>query len=429
MKRSDFDRRAFLLSLASTGALAACSRSGGMGSVVPMTGDADGEFSHATSPTDLVLVNNTSYPDGQVFFYVWGQADGQIQYLLPNGDTKQWTPSVGNDFGIPLSKTAKVKLPKFVAAEIYVSLGTGKPSFLNGQGANQHEPVAPNAWNSNAYGKNYDKLFDHIEYTYINKTLGVNTTTVDMLSLPFTYTLTAGGKAQTFGFDPKKRMSALFAEFEATPIFKNLLVKGGKNKYLRVIAPGHGIENTQQKLLNQFPVDYLQSYINQCWDYYKKNVLSIYTDDEKTLLATGQVDINDVFLFKNTKGQPVTWKGWTGFAKPTSLGAFECAANEIPSPSDSSQPVDSMTNIFGACGKNIGATLNRTVLLNSKKQPWCQTPHFYKNPQTNLYSKILHEYALDGKFYGFAYDDLCGYSNYVAVDNATQLKLAIGTLD
>jgi hypothetical protein len=427
MMRSDFDRRAFLLSLASTGALAACSRSTGSGSMLPTIGGADGESSHATSPTDLVIVNNTSYPNAQVFFYVWGQENGVTQYLLPNGTTKKWTPAIGNAFGIPLSRTSKLKLPKLVAAEIYVSLGTAKPNFLNGQTA-QHEPVAPNAWNSNAFGNNYNKLFDHIEYTYIGAQLGVNTTTVDMLSLPFTFTLTAAGKSQTYGFNPKKRMADLFAEFETVPDFKNLLVKGGKNKYLRVIAPGHGIENTQQNLLNKFPVNYLQPYINACWNYDKKNVLSIYTDDEKTLLATGQVNANNVFVFKTTKGVQVTWKDWKGFPKPTSLGAFECAANEIPSPSEAGPP-DSMTNIFGACGKNIGASLNRTIMLNSKKQPWCQTPHFYKNPQTNIYSKILHEYALEGKFYGFAYDDLCGYSNYVAVDNATQLKLAIGTLD
>jgi Beta-1,3-glucanase len=246
--------------------------------------------------------------------------------------------------------------------------------------------------------------------------------------------VTAGGKTQSYGFDPKKRMSALFKEFEGVADFKNLLVKGGKNTYLRVIAPGHGIENSQQKLLNQFPVNYLQKYINDCWAFYKTNVLSVYTDDEKTLLATGQVNANGLFVFKNVKGAAVTWKDpatgkqWDGFPKPTSLGAFECAANEIPSPSIPGAP-DSMTNIFGACGKNIGASLNRTILLKSKKQPYCQTGQFYANPQTNVYSKILHEYALDGKFYGFAYDDLCGYSNYVAFDNATQVKLAIGTLD
>jgi Beta-1,3-glucanase len=432
MKRSDFDRRAFLAALASTGALAACARSGG-GSVVPSALEPN-EHSHATSPTDLVIENKTTYPNTEVFYYVWGldTASNTFQYLLPNGTTKQWTTAVGNNFGIQLSKTAKVKIPKLVAAEIYVSLGTGKPNFLNGQ-ASQKEPVAPNAWNPNAFGSNFNKLFDHIEFTYIDKTLGLNTTTVDMLSLPFTFAVTAGGKTGSYGFDPKKKMSALFKEFEGIADFKNLLVKGGKNKYLRVIAPGHGIENSQQKLSNGFPVNYLQKYINDCWTYYKTNTLSVYTDDEKTLLATGQVNANGLFVFKNTKGVQVTWNGggkqWNGFPKPTSLGAFECAANEIPSPSDASLPVTAPINVFGACGKNIGAALNRTILLKSKKQPFCQTAQFYKNAQTNTYSRILHEYALDGKFYGFAYDDLCGYSNYVAFNNATQVKLTVGSLD
>jgi hypothetical protein len=427
-------RRSFIASLGSAAALAACSGDR-LGALVPSDNlaTADG-VAHASSTTLTVVNSSTKYADAQVWYYVWGRdtATGTFRYLLPDGTTKQWTTAVGNDFGIALSQKASVTLPKLVAAEIYVSLGS-KPNFLNGQPA-QQEPVAPNAWTPNAYGDNFKKLFDHIEYTYINDTLGVNTTTVDMLSLPFTFTLTAGGKNHTYGFKPNAKISDLYAEFAAVPNFKNLLIPGGKGKYLRVIAPGHGIENQQMGLAHGFPPGYLSAYIDACWQQYKTTALSVFTDDGRTLLATGKVNASGAFVFTNVKGRLVEWtdpatgKHWTGFPKPTSLGAFECAANEIPSPSNSGEPVDSMTNVFGACGKNIGASINRTVLNVSKKQPYCQEAQFYKNPKTNHYAKILHEYAIDGKFYGFAYDDLCGYSNYVAFDKVSRLKLVVGSL-
>ena len=437
MKRPDMDRRAFLASLASAGALAGCG--GHLTGPLPGVGQPFGVLGeHAISNTVLTITNNTSFPDAQVWYYVWGRdaATNTYQYLLPDGKTAKWTTAVGNDFGIRLSGKNDLKLPVLTAAEIYVSLGP-KPNFLNGS-PNQIEPVAPNGWNPNAFGGNYDKLFDHIEYTYAGETLGVNTTTVDMLSLPLTYNVSVGGTTQQFGFDPKKRLSNLYAEFAKLKDFKNLLVPGSKNgTYLRAIAPGHGIENAMAKQPNGFPVDYLKSYIDDCWAYYADtgtNELAVWTDDGTKLLATGQVNSSGVFQFRNPNRTLLTYtdptgKFWDGFPKPSSLGAFECSATELPSPSDGSQPVNSILNSFGACGKNLGASINRTVLKLAKRQPFCQPGKYYQAATTNMYSKILHEYGINGDMYGFAYDDVCGYSNYSAFNKVTKLELIVGPVE
>ncbi len=442
MKRSDVDRRAFLLSLASTGALAACSSQLGSGKLVPSAaGDGLRMGASGASKTMLSIVNKTTYADDQVFFYVWGQdaATKTFRYLQLDGSTKEWTPHVGNAFGIQLSAkgAASVKLPELVAAEIYVGLGPAseQPNFLNGQ-SSQQQPVAPNGWTPNAYGNNFHKLFDHVEYTYSGTTLGVNTTTVDMISLPFTLSMVVGGTTQKFGFNPIRHIKDLFAQFEKIPDFRNLLVPGAsKGTYLRAIAPGHGIENERMGLSNAFPGNFLAKYIDECWTFYETNVLEIRDESNDALLATGQVGAGS-FVFTDAKTKKrLTWtdpngKVWTGFPKPDSLGVFECAANQLPSPSDSSQPVTAPVNVFGACGKNLGAAMNRGVLTKSKKQPFCIGGDYYpKNVTTNRYAQLLHEFALDSKVYGFAYDDVCGYSNYLALDRVTELEIVVNRLD
>lgn len=427
------DRRLFLASLASTGALAACS--GGVGKLVPAAPAGEGTRATGSSGTMLSVINDShAYPDEEIFYYVWGQdvATGTFRYLLPDGSTKQWTPAIGNDFGIKLSKKRSVTLPKLSAAEIYVSLGEARPNFLNGQ-SGQTQPAALNGWTPNAIGNNFGKLFDHIEYTYAGNTLGVNTTNVDMFGLPFRFVITAGGTKHTFGFKPERKMSELYAEFEKRPLFRNLRVAGGKGHHLRVISPFHGIENQRQNLPHQFGAHYLDTYIGDCWSYYTTHTLSVYTDDGKTLLATGRVDGNGVFVFTNPQGQTVTWtdpngKTWSGFPKPTTYGALSCDDAELPSPSNNGQPPTSMTNTFGSCGKILGASLNRTILKRSTSQPYCDSSHFYETPHSNFYAKILHEFTIRGQIYAFPYDDVCGYSNYVALENATQLELIVAPL-
>jgi hypothetical protein len=76
--------------------------------------------------------------------------------------------------------------------------------------------------------------------------------------------------------------------------------------------------------------------------------------------------------------------------------------------------VGDVAGSFGADGK----------LLN--KDLWKDASTFYTAAPANYYARFWHEHALDGKAYGFPYDDVGGYSSYVSHANPQYLLVAIG---
>jgi hypothetical protein len=63
-------------------------------------------------------------------------------------------------------------------------------------------------------------------------------------------------------------------------------------------------------------------------------------------------------------------------------------------------------------------------LLNQSM--WASSSTFYQQAPANYYAKFWHDNALDGKAYGFAYDDVGGYSSYISHQNPQYMLVAIG---
>ena len=63
--------------------------------------------------------------------------------------------------------------------------------------------------------------------------------------------------------------------------------------------------------------------------------------------------------------------------------------------------------INGNIKKAIAACLNRTVFLNDTST-WNDNKTYYLKDRTNLYSKVLHDNAIDNVIYAFPYDDVYG---------------------
>lgn len=60
------------------------------------------------------------------------------------------------------------------------------------------------------------------------------------------------------------------------------------------------------------------------------------------------------------------------------------------------------------------------------KNLWKDATTFYQAAPANYYAAFWHKHALDGKAYGFPYDDVGGYSTYVSHKNPQYLIVAIG---
>ena len=57
---------------------------------------------------------------------------------------------------------------------------------------------------------------------------------------------------------------------------------------------------------------------------------------------------------------------------------------------------------------------------------WTDPTTFYTAAPANYYAQFWHEHGIDGKAYGFPYDDVGGYSTYISKQNPEYLLVAIG---
>lgn len=60
------------------------------------------------------------------------------------------------------------------------------------------------------------------------------------------------------------------------------------------------------------------------------------------------------------------------------------------------------------------------------KNLWKDSSTFYKAAPADYYARFWHERAIDGRAYGFPYDDVGGYSSYVSHDMPAYMLVAIG---
>jgi hypothetical protein len=57
---------------------------------------------------------------------------------------------------------------------------------------------------------------------------------------------------------------------------------------------------------------------------------------------------------------------------------------------------------------------------------WADASTFYKTAPSDYYAQFSHAHAINGKAYGFPYDDVGGYSSYISHNNPQYLEIAVG---
>ena len=200
--------------------------------------------------------------------------------------------------------------------------------------------------------------WDFIEYNQGAGQWHVNTTQVDAFCLPIV--IEAGGKSAGIKADRSK----MFADFakNCPPEFKGC-VKGD----FWIVSPAKaGFDGAGPHK------DYFQKYIDEVWDMYKT---------EKPTPSgkfTGKVT-DGALTFTAVGGGP----SYTCKAKPNTQ-------NLLLGEGSGNNP-------------NFCAAFNRHVAADPAD--WRDSKKFYQDLPCNWYSKFLHEHTVDGKCYGFCYDD------------------------
>jgi hypothetical protein len=95
--------------------------------------------------------------------------------------------------------------------------------------------------------------------------------------------------------------------------------------------------------------------------------------------------------FTNSAGQQVA-----SFAKPTSANVWGCDG-ALGAPND---------QVVGPIARTLCAALHRSTLGRIDVQPGGGPADFYQGAVTNHYSRLIHQNMVDGKAYGFAFDDV-----------------------
>ncbi|WP_026066403.1 beta-1,3-glucanase family protein [Actinoalloteichus spitiensis] len=372
-------RRMFLGGLAATAAGGAL-----IGSGSGATASAPVAPAAARVPNSLpfTVVNDSGrYPNSALWMHLVGRelpSDRPVR-MTPDGTLAPVSASDNGadgfaDYAIPLNGAGDTRfdLPINFSGRVYFSV-TEKIRFR----VNPDDTLAyPAGWVES--DPNYRILHDCMEFTYDATGMYCNTTKVDMFSMPLGIELT-GSETQRTGFLVDGGREAVFAAMRDNPDFANLVVDD-----LRVIAPSHGIDS------GLFSPTFYDSYVDAVWDRYQSGTLTVTANHTD---FTGRVQ-DGLFTFTG---------GVSPFEKPTTRDVLFCDG-ALHAPND---------GVSGPVAAVLGASLNRSTLLDSAQAPVLDPDAFYLDRTSNHYSRVLHENMVDGKVYGFAFDDVGDFASYV----------------
>src|SRR2546430_4938526 len=209
-------------------------------------------------------VTNTSGGGAPVSLYVLGVNlnTGRLGYVNAAGTFTPWPagslpPVPAPDVSIAGpggGATRTLKLPVGISGRMYLSFGAKLKFFLTPDGLVQPAPWAPQ-------DPNRDILFDWSEFTYNSGGLWINTSMVDMFSVPHMVTLTtgSGGTLKTGELKPGGR-AGIFAAIASQPgDWGKLIDRRSDGTLPRGQSPLKGVER------GGFSAPYFDSYLTPAW--------------------------------------------------------------------------------------------------------------------------------------------------------------------
>ncbi|MDB5766300.1 MAG: hypothetical protein JWQ61_1114 [Collimonas fungivorans] len=370
--------------------------------------------------TTFNLVNGTrgAYPDSQVYWAIIGKdwSSGRFVYvdtggnLIPmaigdNGALNKNGQGYTNYFH-SLAQGKSVTIPPINSARLLLSVGS--PMYIkvnqdvNGNigyaGANIENPSDPNI----------DVIFDFVEMAIVpNQGFFGNTTRVDQFGFPVLLRLQGlNGYDQTVGETDTR--AALFQKYLAeVPIEFKGLAQTPYAPY-RIIAPAHASFNNGGVNGN-----YLDAYIASLWNKYSTQTLT-FTDQQGTF--SGRVVGN---RFQFTDGQGTYYIN----SRPTTAMALlgSGALNDGSGTTPGTPAYDKQLQIQA----QVTAAINRHIVEDPAH--WSNASYFYPNGQvSNYFSKFWHDHSVNNLAYGFAYDDVWGFSSSLHTAAPTTATVTIG---
>ncbi|MFI6832720.1 glycoside hydrolase family 64 protein [Kribbella sp. NPDC050241] len=359
----------------------------------------------ATIP--LTITNNSGRGDA-VYIYNLGTnlATGQQGWADASGNFHAW-PAGGNPptpapdasiVGPSNGQSTTIQMPKF-SGRVYFSYGQKLVFKLTTGGLVQPAVQNPSDPNRNI-------LFNWSEYTLNDSGLWINSTQVDMFSAPYAVAVQLpDGSTKTTGHLKSGGYNGFYNALRGqSGGWGNLIQTAPDGSVLRALSPLYGVET------GALPANAMDDYVNRVWAKYTNETLTVTPfGDQPNLKYFGRVSGN-VMNFTNSSGAVVT-----SFQKPDSASIFGCF-KLLDAPND---------QVRGPISRTLCAGYNRSTLLVNPNQPDPNNSGFYLDSVTNQYARNIHAQMVDGKAYGFAFDDVGNHEALVHDGDPRQASLIL----
>ncbi|MBW8758980.1 MAG: hypothetical protein JF586_15320 [Burkholderiales bacterium] len=379
------------------------------------TGATGGTWNKQTT-FNIVNGTNNAYDNAHVFWaiigkdwttgkFVWVNTAGQLipMSTADNGALSKNGVTYTNYFH-SIAQAGSVTIPPINSARLLLSVGT--PMYIrvnqdvNGNmgyaGANIDNPTDPNI----------DVTFDFAEMAILPDTgFYGNTTRVDQFGFPVRLRLQGlDGYDQTVG-ETATRASLFSAWASAVPAQFAGLAQAPYSPY-RIVAPAHGSFGTSGSNAH-----YLDSYIQGLWSKYATQTLT-FTDQQGTF--SGHV-VNGQFQFTDGQGTYIIQRAPTTQEALLGNGVLNDATGQTPGTAGYDKQLQIQAQMCAA--------INRHIVEDPAH--WYSPGYFYVNP-SNSYSKFWHDHSINALSYGFAYDDVGGFSSSLHTEKPTIATVTVG---
>ncbi|UNI17742.1 hypothetical protein JDV02_004064 [Purpureocillium takamizusanense] len=347
----------------------------------------------------LEFVNN--FDGGAVNAYIVGlDSDNRVVFVLGDGSLV-YPSSGGSQVPVPIGANVAIRLPDkgqtfsmtlpivLTSGRIYFSEGDLTFSVVStpiGEGIVQ---PAPTNLEDPSSGINWG----FVELTYTkDRSIWANISYVDFVGMILSMALkvTDGSGTQITRGLGAGSVDAICnglgsqAGNDGWP-WDRMCVSDPQGKPLRVLSP-----NDYAVIDSGAFGNYWSEYVNQVWDHYSSNDLTI-----NTQAGPGSVSCR-------VSGDTLNCNGDNrGYSKPSATDIWGC--NGGPFLRHGEDNAVHVPVIARLCAAFTRSTL---LLDGGDVQPSLGPEHYYTVDPTNHYSRLIHAHEIDGRGYAFPYDDV-----------------------
>jgi hypothetical protein len=374
---------------------------------------------------DLNNNTNGAWANSQIYVTVIGidPGTGRFAYLTPGGAIVDFTlndstasghlTQNGQNFGnysFTLAQSSLLKIPTFISARAYISLGAPLYVQVNGDGnGNVTGYAGPNP--QNATDPNINTHFDWYEFNNQNG-IFINTTQVDEFGLPLLLDVWGSGGTFHKQVGITESIAQIDSEF-ATHVPAQFQPPAMSN--LRIFSPaklsmGVGGANA----------NYFDSYVAGAWASYATTPLSITLNGRQfTGTASGStLTFNEVNAAAANVGESFVVQ------QPSTQDILVCAGTMATGISGNSPQLQDENAVQLQLENQICSATNRGVLLTPAN--WANAAAYYGAAPANFYSQFWHNHSIGGLAYGFSYDDNNNQSTTITTQQPEHMAFGIG---